>query len=72
MKQSALLTVLLVVLVILAGVQSIEVASLKSGAQDTAGMVSLPNAQASGSSDDDMSGHHDGSQRAQAQMVGGC
>lgn len=72
MKQSTLLTVLLVVLVILAGVQSIEVVSLKSGTQDIAGRVSVPNAQPSSSSDDDMSSHHDGSQQGQSQMVGGC
>ena len=72
MNQGTLLTALLVVLVVLAGVQSIEVASLKSEAQDTTGRVSLPNAQASGSSGEDMSSHHDGSQQAQPQMVGGC
>lgn len=72
MKQSTLLTTLLVVLVILAGVQLIEVASLKSEVPDTTGRVAVPNTQAGGPSDGDMSGHHDGSQQAQPQMVGGC
>ncbi len=72
MEKSTLLTALLIGLVILSGVQAIEIMSMKSDAspsQLSQGRVAI-------NSNDDMSSHHGGGQPQQSQqspqMVGGC
>lgn len=73
MEKSTLLTALLIGLVVLSGVQAIEIMSMKSdsSSQSSQGRVAI-------NSNDDMSSHHGGGGQQQTssqqspQMVGGC